>query len=1234
MCDSGAYDTNSGPAFTPPIITPLLNPALPSGANGWYTGDVTLNWIVTEPDVPETLAMTGCESQSVLTDQVKVDYSCQASSADGDTGPVVVTIGRDTTPPVVAVTGVTDGATYALGAVPTAGCSTTDATSGVALQARLLTDGGPLGEVTATCVTGVDYAGNIAWASATYTVKESGTSSPEIEYTLDPATPTGSNGWYVGDVSLHWTIPDVDLPDSVVLTGCEDQTITADQVKTTYTCAATFEGGAAGPVSVEIGRDATPPAVTITGVTNGATYPLLEVPSAGCETADATSGVATEATVSTQGGPFGVITVRCSGATDHAGNSGSAEMTYTVVDGTPPTVSYSLDPGSPTGSNGWYTEDVTLTWIVTETDTPDTLTQVGCANQAITADQSKTTYSCQATSDGGSSSVVNVVIGRDTVPPVVTVTGATDGATYTVSSVPTVACTTTDTTSGVLSEATMTHSGGPLGMITVTCADGQDDAGNLSSATISYFVTDDTPPVITSTINPETATGANGWYVDDVTLSWTVTETDSPESLVLSGCADQEITSDQLKMTYTCAATSDGGVAGPVSIEIGRDAAPPVVTVTGVADGATYPSDAVPVAGCATSDATSGVATEATLVITGGLIGQVTATCSGALDLAGNTNTTSVTYTVTDGTPPTISYHLSPETPDGSNEWYTSDVTLTWSVSDLESPTSIVLDGCEDQTIVADQAETTYSCGATSDGGVATLIVVEIGRDSTPPTVTITGVNSGATYTSDAVPSAGCTTSDATSGVAHEASLSTSGGPVGQVTITCSGAQDVAGNIGSATLTFTVLAADTTAPEVSFTLNPVAPDGSESWYVSDVTLGWIIIEPESPDTLSLEGCTDLVVSADQQKTSYSCIATSAGGSSQHVSAVIGRDATPPTVTVTGVEDGATYTYSAVPAAGCTTTDALSGVAADATLSLIGGPVGTVRATCAGAADHAGNSGSAEVTYNVVDDTPPTINYSLNPETPKGSNGWYTSDVLLHWTISESQSPDSVIITGCEDRTISLDQVKTTYSCSATSDGGTAAQVDVVVGRDTSLPTVVVTGVEDGATYVYGAVPTVGCSTTDATSGVAVDATPTSVGGPVGEITVICDGAVDHAGNPGSATATITVLYDWQGFASISNGPRGPRKVLAGQAMSIVFTIRGNVGLDAVTSITTIACNAGPTVQPVPAQPAGNRGELQTTANGQYLFQWQTSRAWAGSCQILQVNLTDGTTHEMRVEFQR
>ena len=85
-----------------------------------------------------------------------------------------------------------------------------------------------------------------------------------------------------------------------------------------------------------------------------------------------------------------------------------------------------------------------------------------------------------------------------------------------------------------------------------------------------------------------------------------------------------------------------------VTVKIDKTA--PVVTVGGVADKGSYVLGNVPTASCTTTDALSGVATNAHVQITGGTpsgVGSFTATCSGATDNAGNTTApVSATYSV------------------------------------------------------------------------------------------------------------------------------------------------------------------------------------------------------------------------------------------------------------------------------------------------------------------------------------------------------------------------------------------------------------------------------------------------------------------------------------------------------------------------------------------------------------------------------------------------------------
>jgi hypothetical protein len=70
----------------------------------------------------------------------------------------------------------------------------------------------------------------------------------------------------------------------------------------------------------------------------------------------------------------------------------------------------------------------------------------------------------------------------------------------------------------------------------------------------------------------------------------------------------------------------------------------------------------------------------------------------------------------------------------GDSGWYTGDVTVTWDVSDPQTPIS-ARSGCETVTVTADTAETTFTCVATSEGGTSTETVT-VKRDATSPSLT------------------------------------------------------------------------------------------------------------------------------------------------------------------------------------------------------------------------------------------------------------------------------------------------------------------------------------------------------------------------------------------------------------------------------------------------------------------------------------------------------------------
>lgn len=154
---------------------------------------------------------------------------------------------------------------------------------------------------------------------------------------------------------------------------------------------------------------------------------------------------------------------------------------------------------------------------------------------------------------------------------------------------------------------------------------------------------DTTAPVITFTVDG--TQGANGWYTTDVSVTWSVTDSQSDITLS-SGCGSSSVTSDTIGITFTCTATSTGGT-GSASVTIKRDATKPVITFVGTTD---YTVDQFVAITCAATDATSGVAAQ----LCPGANGEAytfeirTHTLSAsATDNAGNDATAGFTFTVT-----------------------------------------------------------------------------------------------------------------------------------------------------------------------------------------------------------------------------------------------------------------------------------------------------------------------------------------------------------------------------------------------------------------------------------------------------------------------------------------------------------------------------------------------------------------------------------------------------------
>lgn len=306
------------------------------------------------------------------------------------------------------------------------------------------------------------------------------TTPPTATPVRSPGTPTGTNGWYRGDVSVTWNLADAQSPAERV-SGCAPATRTTDG-QGAVSCTARSVGGTVTESTV-LKRDATAPTLpTFAGIT-ATTFTPAAVPAAGaisCASTDATSGMASCVVTGHSADP-GSHTLTAT-ATDHAGNTRTATLTYFVG---PPLITRTITPSAPTGQNGWWTGDVTVSWVV---NALAPVTPTGCGTVSHTTD-GLLTSSCSATNSAGPATAPDVVLRRDATPPDTPVIAGIAATTYAVGAVPAaggISCSSADATSG-LQGCSVTGYDVTVGTHTLT-ATARDNAGLQRTATLTYTV--------------------------------------------------------------------------------------------------------------------------------------------------------------------------------------------------------------------------------------------------------------------------------------------------------------------------------------------------------------------------------------------------------------------------------------------------------------------------------------------------------------------------------------------------------------------------------------------------------------------------------------------------------------------------------------------------------------------------------------------------------------------------
>jgi hypothetical protein len=323
---------------TPPFVTPTVSG--PLGANGWYTGDVSLSWTVLDPESTVS-SVTGCNPCTVTADTTGAVFSC-AGTSDGGTNSVNLTIRRDATAPTAQAlrTPLPNTLGWNSGAV-TVNYTGQDATSGIGscTGQQVLTAEGA-GQATEGLCT--DNAGN-----ASSPVSISGINidltAPAVTATRDPVAGNAA-GW--NNVPVTASFSGTDALSGVPVAGCTAPVArSTDGAGQSATGDCSDRAGNSGSATLTgINVDRTPPVATaqLTPAPNGAGWNRTNT-TVSFNGTDAMSGsgvascsAAVPVTTETSGQ---LVSGTC---TDLADNVSAPAAVTVRVDATPPTATVTV----------------------------------------------------------------------------------------------------------------------------------------------------------------------------------------------------------------------------------------------------------------------------------------------------------------------------------------------------------------------------------------------------------------------------------------------------------------------------------------------------------------------------------------------------------------------------------------------------------------------------------------------------------------------------------------------------------------------------------------------------------------------------------------------------------------------------------------------------------------------------------------------------------------------------
>lgn len=678
-------------------------------------------------------------------------------------------------------------------------------------------------------------------SAAAYPIADDDT-PPIVSYTVDGIV--GTNGWYRGSsggdyIVLRWTVSD---PNSTITStsGCEPAIrIDGPNTGTTKTCSATSDGGTTTVTTKTLKIDADPP----TGVSpsaratdaNGWYNHAVTITWGG---SDVTSGIAS-CDVVTYSGPDSGSVSRSGTCTDKAGNASASVPFGFKYDATAP-VSVAASAARGPDHAGWYNRPVALSW--TGADAMSGI--ASCTSLTYSGPDSGSAQvngSCRDSAGNVSGSVGLSFEYDDTAP---SVSGAPSRAADSdgwYNHPLTMGWNGSDATSGIASCSAPSSYGGPDTGFATRSGSCTDNAGNTSTASVSFRY-DATPP--TSGPAAGRPADANGWYNHPLTVSWNWSDATSGLASCTAPVSYSGPDTSGTSVSGTC--TDDAGNSTSAVFPFKYDSIPPAGVTANPGrspDSNGWYNHPLTIAWSG-SDATSGIASCTALTYRAPDTASAS-TAGSCVDDAGNVSDSVPFGFEYDATPPstTVSAARAPD----HDGWYNHPVEISWSGTDDTSGIA----SCSPSIHYSgpDSASASSVGGCTDKAGNSSSAALVLRYDATPPVTTVTPArrpDAGGWYNHPvALTWSG---SDPVSGIASCTSL-TYAGPDTRNAAPKGSCTDGAGNTASVSYP---LEFDDTAPTVTAVSAARAPDHA-GWYNRPVGVTWTGADA----TAGIASCTSL-----------------------------------------------------------------------------------------------------------------------------------------------------------------------------------------------------------------------------------------------------------------------------------------------------------------------------------------------------------------------------------------